>query len=80
MPSGSATCMSQKSAYATSSLFAIVPLSIFCQKKPPGKVILILSGHSSYCNSVEMLKLAAKNKLHLVCHPNHANNICSHWT
>ena len=74
MPPGSTVYMSQKSAYVNSSLFQEWLSEHFVPRKPPGDVILILDGHSSHCNSVEMLEFVVRNQIHLVCLPSHTTH------
>ncbi|KAJ8936097.1 hypothetical protein NQ318_004944 [Aromia moschata] len=43
----------------------------FIPRKPAGKTLLIMDGHSSHCSDVEMLELADRNDLILLCLPSH---------
>lgn len=69
MPPGSVVYMNEKSAYISTNLFFIWLKTHFLPHKPIGKVILILDGHSTHCNSVEMLEFADKHDIILLCLP-----------
>jgi hypothetical protein len=71
MPPGSVVYMNQKSAYISTSLFITWLKTHFLPRKPAGKVILILDGHSTHCNSVEMLEFADEHDIILLCLPSH---------
>jgi len=74
MPPGSVVYMSQKSAYINSELFFIWFKDHFIPRKVPGKVVLILDGHGSHCNSVETLECAEANDVILLCLPPHTTH------
>lgn len=71
LPAGSKVYMNAKSSYITSELFFKWLKEHFVPRKPPGKTILILDGHSSHRNSFEMLEYAEKNDVILICLPSH---------
>lgn len=71
MPSGSTVYMSQKSAYINNELFLKWLKEQFVPRKPPGEVLLLLDGHTSHCNNLELLEYAAENNVILVCLPSH---------
>lgn len=74
MPPGSTVMMNQKSAYMNSELFYDWLKTQFLPRKPPGKVILILDGHSSHCGNVEMLEFAKDNDIILLGLPSHTTH------
>lgn len=71
LPPGSKVFMNQKSSYITSDLFFKWLKEHFVPKKPPGRVILILDGHASHRNSLQMLGFAEENEITLICLPSH---------
>lgn len=74
MPPGSKLFMSQKSAYITSEIFLEWLKTHFVPRKPAGKVVLLLDGHSTHCNSVEMLEYANQNDIILISMPSHTSH------
>ncbi|KAF9411049.1 hypothetical protein HW555_010051 [Spodoptera exigua] len=74
MPPGSHIFMSKKSAYITSAIFLEWLKIHFTPRKPPGKVLLLLDGHSTHCNSVEMLEYANENEIILLSMPSHTSH------
>ncbi|XP_060806689.1 uncharacterized protein LOC132903177 [Amyelois transitella] len=74
MPPGSVLYMSQKSAYINTNIFFEWLKTHFLPRKPPGKVLLILDGHTSHCNSVEMLEFATDNDICLFTFPSHTTH------
>lgn len=71
LPSGSKVFMNQKSSYITSVLFLRWLKEHFVPKKPPGRTVLILDGHSSHRNSLDMIDYAEENEITLICLPSH---------
>lgn len=71
MPPGSVVYMNEKSAYISTNLFLNWLKTHFMPRKPNGKVLLILDGHSTHCNSVEMLEYADECGIILLCLPSH---------
>lgn len=71
MPPGSVVYMGEKSAYVNTSIFFTWLKEHFVPRKPNGKVLLILDGHSSHCSNIEMLEYAAHNEIILLCLPPH---------
>ncbi|KAA5648665.1 hypothetical protein F3G58_33405, partial [Pseudomonas aeruginosa] len=74
MPPGSKLFMSQKSAYIISEIFLEWLKTHFVPRKPAGKVVLLLDGHSTHSNSVEMLEYAIQNDIILVSMPSHTSH------
>jgi hypothetical protein len=74
MPPGTRLFMSQKSAYITSEIFLEWLKTHFVPRKPAGKVVLLLDGHSTHCNSVEMLEYANENDIILISMPSHTSH------
>lgn len=75
MPNGSKIFMNIKSAYVNCDIFYLWLKDVFVPRKPQGTVLLILDGHSSHCNSVQMLEFAEENNIILLCLPSHT----THW-
>lgn len=71
LPPGSEVYMNVKSSYITSELFFQWLKHHFTPRKPPGKVLLVMDGHSSHQSSIEMLEFADNNDILLVCLPSH---------
>ncbi|KAL0829682.1 hypothetical protein ABMA28_003187 [Loxostege sticticalis] len=74
LPPGSVLFMSQKSAYINATIFFEWLKTHFLPRKPAGKVLLCLDGHTSHCNSVEMLEFAAANDICLFTLPSHTTH------
>ncbi|CAG4948505.1 unnamed protein product [Parnassius apollo] len=74
MSPGSKLFMSPKSAYITSDLFIEWLKTHFVPRKPAGRVLLLLDGHSTHCNSVEMLEYAKDNDITLLSMPSHTSH------
>lgn len=72
MPPGSTVYMSKKSAYVNSEIFFTWLKEQFVPRKPAGKVLLLLDGHSSHCSNIEMLEYASQNGVILFCLPSHS--------
>lgn len=71
LPTGSAVYMNKKSSFINSYLFLKWLTEQFIPRKPPGKTLLIMDGHSSHCSDVEMLEIADRNEIILLCLPSH---------
>lgn len=71
LPPGSKVFLNPKSSYITSDLFYRWLREHFVPRKPPGKTVLILDGHSSHTNCYEMLNFADSNDIIVVCLPSH---------
>jgi len=67
MPPGSIVYMSKKSAYINTILFFDWLRTHFLPRKLVGTEALILDGHFSHCNSIEMLELAQSEGILLIC-------------
>lgn len=74
MPPGSRVFMSEKSAYITSAIFLEWLKTHFMPRKPQGKVLLLLDGHTTHCNSVEMLEFANQNDIIMLSMPSHTSH------
>ena len=74
LPPGSKVYMQKKSAYISSELFYKWLTEHFIPLKPPGKVLLILDGHSSHSSAVNMLETARDNDVILLCLPSHTTS------
>lgn len=74
LPPGSKVYMQKKSAYISSELFYKWLTEHFIPRKPPGKVLLILDGHSSHSSAVNMLETARDNDVILLCLPSHTTS------
>ncbi|KAI4462668.1 hypothetical protein MML48_4g00001117 [Holotrichia oblita] len=74
MPPGAILFISQKSAYINSELFMNWLKEYFLPRKPDRKVLLVLGGHSTHCNSVEMLEFADSHDIILVTMPSHTSH------
>lgn len=71
LPPGSQIYMNPKSSYISSELFSKWLKEHFFPRKPPGKVLLVLDGHSTHRSSLDMLEFAEKNDIILLCLPSH---------
>lgn len=71
LPAGAKVYMNQKSSFITSELFFKWLKEQFIPRKPPGKTILILDGHTSHRNCFEMLEYAEEHDVILICLPSH---------
>lgn len=71
LPAGSSVHMNKKSSFINSQIFLYWLKEHFIPRKPAGKTILIMDGHSSHCSDVEMLELAERHDLILLCLPSH---------
>lgn len=63
--------MNPKSSYISSELFFQWLKTHFTPRKPAGKVLLLMDGHSSHQSSIDMLNFANENDIILVCLPSH---------
>lgn len=75
MPPGAEVKMSQKSGYVNTDLFFDWLKNHFNPRKPAGKVLLLLDGHTSHTSSIEVLEFAEKEDIILMSIPPHT----SHW-
>lgn len=73
MPPGSDIQMSPKSAYVNAEIFKDWLQNHFIARKTPGKVILLLDGHTSHM-SVLALELATANDIILIYLPSHTTH------
>lgn len=72
LPHGSEVYMNKKSSYINSELFMRWFKYHFLPRKPnEGQTILILDGHSSHSNSIDLLDLANDNGVTIICLPSH---------
>lgn len=75
LPPGAEVKMSPKSGYVNTDLFFDWMKTHFTPRKPAGKVLLLLDGHTSHTSCVEMLEFAENNEIILMSIPPHT----SHW-
>lgn len=75
LPPGGCVTMNEKSAYVTSAIFLTWLQTMFVPRKDPGKVLLILDGHSSHVSDPDVLDYAANNDIILLCLPSHTTHI-----
>lgn len=66
--------MNKKSSYINSDLFLKWFKEIFLPKKGAGKALLILDGHSSHSNNIDLLEFAEQNNVTLLCFPSHTTH------
>ncbi|XP_054706877.1 jerky protein homolog-like [Uloborus diversus] len=72
LPNGSVDYMNKKSSYINAVLFLRWFKEHFLPKKPKtGKTILILDGHTSHSNSIDLLDIANENDVIILCLPSH---------
>ncbi|KAK9754291.1 DDE superfamily endonuclease [Popillia japonica] len=71
MPRGSAVYVNQKSVYINTQIFLERLKIHFVPRITAGKVILMLDGHGSHCNSVETLTCADEDDIILLWIPPH---------
>ncbi|XP_055907702.1 uncharacterized protein LOC129942684 [Eupeodes corollae] len=71
LPSGSDVYMNKKSSYINTELLFRWLKEHFMPRKPVGKTLLILDGHTSHSNALEMLEFAENNKIIILCLPSH---------
>lgn len=74
LPPGGQVIMNEISAYVTSAIFLKWLQNMFVPRKDPGKVLLILDGHSSHVSDPDVLDYAAKNDVILMCLPSHTTH------
>ncbi|KAB0803768.1 hypothetical protein PPYR_00738 [Photinus pyralis] len=63
-----------KSAYINSDIFLEWLKTHFLPRKPAGKVLLLLDGHASHCNSIETRLFADEHDIILLCLPPHTTH------
>ncbi|KAB0801683.1 hypothetical protein PPYR_03869 [Photinus pyralis] len=73
MPPGSFLYMSAKSAYINAEIFKDWLQNQFLPRKPDGKVVLIVDGHSSHCD-IDALEFAEKNDIIILSLPSHTTH------
>ncbi|XP_043470210.1 MFS-type transporter clz9-like [Leptopilina heterotoma] len=74
LPPGSDAYMNKKSAYINTDLFYKWLTEHFIPRKPAGKVLLILDGHSSHTVSLNTLEVAKENDVILLGLPSHSTH------
>ena len=74
MPPGSRIAMSEKSAYVNADIFLDWLKTHLFPKKPPGKMLLILDGHSAHTTNLETLQFAEEHEIILFCLPPHTTH------
>lgn len=72
MPHGAEVKMSQKYGYVNAELFFDWLRNHFTPRKPAGKVLLLLDGHTSHTSCIEMLEFAEQNDIVLMSIPPHS--------
>jgi len=72
LPPGSCVAMSD-SSYITTDIF-VQWLHHFNQHRVPGKLILLLDGHASHVNSIDVIDLAVSYNITMVCLPPHTTH------
>ncbi|KAJ8977202.1 hypothetical protein NQ317_011213 [Molorchus minor] len=70
LPQGTSIYMNKKFSYINSDLFLKWMKEIFLPRKPEGKVLLILDGHSSHA-SYDVIQLANENDIIILYLPSH---------
>lgn len=73
-PPGTVIKMRKESAYINTELFMNWIREHFIPRKPAGKNLLILDGHASHMNSVDMLQLASDHDIVILCLPSHTTH------
>lgn len=63
MPPGSQIKMSEKSAYVNGEIFLDWLKTQFLPRKPLGKVLLILDGHTSQTTNLDLLEFSEENNI-----------------
>ncbi|KOC59386.1 Jerky protein homolog-like [Habropoda laboriosa] len=74
MPPGAEIKMSEKSSYVNADIFLDWLKNHFTPRKPSGKVLLILSGHTSQTNCIETLEFAEKYEIIMISLPPHTTH------
>lgn len=74
LPSGSTIYMNKKSSFINTCLFLRWLKEHFIPRKPQGKTLLVLDGHTSHSADIEILETAEENDVILLCLPSH----CTH--
>lgn len=74
MPTGSAIAMNEKSAYINGQIFKLYLQEHFLPRKPAGRCLIILDGHTSHTNSIEVLELCESQEIVLLCLPSHTTH------
>ncbi|XP_050304919.1 uncharacterized protein LOC126742315 [Anthonomus grandis grandis] len=74
MPPGSTIRMSEKSAYVNSEIFLEWLRTHFLPRKPSGKTLLIVDGHTSHTTNLDLLEFAEQNDIILFCLPSHTTH------
>ncbi|XP_031344709.1 uncharacterized protein LOC116171810 [Photinus pyralis] len=74
MPPASRIRMSEKSAYVTSDIFLDWLQNHFYPRKVPGKVLLIVDGHTSHTTNLDTLQFAEDHDIILFCLPSHTTH------
>lgn len=74
MPPGSAIVMNEKSAYINAVIFKKWLEEHFLPRKTAGTALIILDGHTSHTNSVEVLEFCEANEIILLCLPSHTTH------
>ncbi|XP_072400195.1 uncharacterized protein [Diabrotica undecimpunctata] len=74
MPPDSKIRTSKKSALVNNDIFLEWLQTHFLPRKPPGKTLLILDGHTSHTINLDLLEFADQNEIILFCLPSHTTH------
>jgi hypothetical protein len=74
LPPGSDVYLNPKKGWINTELFLKWFKEILLPRKPAGVNLLILDGHATHCNSIELLKLTEENQVILLCLPSHTTH------
>jgi hypothetical protein len=66
--------ISKKSSYVTSEVFMTWLKNHSLPRKPIGKVLIVLDGHSSHVSDIDILDFANENDIVLLCLPSHSTH------
>ncbi|KAJ3622488.1 hypothetical protein MTP99_002995 [Tenebrio molitor] len=71
LPPGSDVYMNQKTSYINTDFFMRWFREYFIPRKGTGKALLVLDGHASHSNAIELLDFASQNEVVLLCLSSH---------
>jgi hypothetical protein len=74
LPPGSVVIVSKKSVYVTSIVFMTWMKDHLVPRKPSGKVLILLDGHSSHVSDIDILDFANENDVVLLCLSTHSTH------
>jgi hypothetical protein len=64
----------KKSSYVTSEIFVVWMEDYLLPRKPGGKVLIVLAGHSSHVSDTEIVDLGHENDMVLLCLHSHSTH------